>query len=194
MVWGGLFNFAMTYVFIAVTLRLVRAGVHPAAIGAVDAIAAAAGLVGAFGAPAVLGRTRIGVLTVTTGLALALVIVPMAWTTNVVAVGALLALGMLFVPANNAGISAYVASVVPDHLQGRVNSASGFVATGLSPIAPVVAGAVLASTGGVTTTLVGAALVAASVLPIVASRSTRSLGRPGSWSRDVTLAVPTSPP
>jgi MFS family permease len=182
MTWGSLFNFAMTYVFIAITLRLVRAGVHPAAIGTISTIAAAAGLAGAVVAPTVLPRVRTGVLTVTTGLALACIVAPMAWTTNVVVIGVLYAVGFFLVPANNAGISAYFVSVVPDRLQGRVNSAAGFMANCLSPLAPVVAGWGLAAFGGRGATLAGAGLVAASLVPVLASRTTRSLGRPAAWT------------
>lgn len=63
LLWGGLFNFATAYVFTAVTLRLIRAGVTPAAIGLVDTIAAVAGLAGAIAAGSIVARFRTGLLT-----------------------------------------------------------------------------------------------------------------------------------
>lgn len=183
MLWGGILNFGMTYVLISITLRLVRAGVHPAAIGAVDAIAAGAGIVGAAVASRHARRLPTGLTTMTTGLVLAAIVVPLAWTTDVVVIGALLAIGTFLLPANNAGIGAYLAFVTPDEMQGRMSSAAGFVSEGLTPLAPVVAGALLATIGGTTGTLVGAALVAGSVVPLVFEPSVRGLGRPDEWAR-----------
>jgi MFS family permease len=182
MLWGGILNLAMGYVFISITLRLVRAGVHPAAIGAIDAIAAGAGIVGAAVASRNVGRLPTGVTTMATGLVLAGVVVPMAWTTDVRVIGSLLAIGTFLLPANNAGIGAYLSFVTPDEMQGRMNSATGFVANGLTPLAPVIAGALLGSTGGTTSTLVGAALVASSIVPLVLEPSVRRLGRPAQWA------------
>jgi predicted MFS family arabinose efflux permease len=181
MIWGGIFNFAVTVVFVGVTLRLVRAGVHPAAIGAVDAIAATAGLLGAVLAPVLIPRIPTGALTIATTLVIAAVIAPMAWTQNVVLIGALLAAGMVLLPANNAGVSSYLAAVTPDGFQGRMNSAAGFLSNVASPAAPVVAGVLIGSAGGRVATLAGAVLVVLSVVPLLASRVVRSLGPPDTW-------------
>ncbi|HEU5265422.1 MAG TPA: MFS transporter [Jatrophihabitans sp.] len=182
MLWGGILNFAMGYVLISITLRLVRAGVHPAAIGAIDAIAAGAGIVGAAVASRHAQRLPTGAMAMITGLVLAAVVVPMAWTTEVPVIGGLLAIGTFLLPANNAGIGAYLSFVTPDAMQGRLNSAAGFVSSGLTPLAPVVAGALLATIGGTAGTLVGAALVACSVVPLVLEPSVRRLGRPADWA------------
>jgi MFS family permease len=182
MLWGGIINVAMGYVLISITLRLVRAGVHPAAIGAIDAIAAGAGIIGAAVASRHAQRLPTGATTMITGLVLAAVVVPMAWTTDVRAIGALLAIGTFLLPANNAGIGAYLAFITPDEMQGRLNSAAEFMSSGLTPLAPVIAGALLATLGGVAGTLVGAALVAGSVVPLVLEPSVRRLGRPTEWA------------
>ena len=181
MIWGAAFNCAVTVVFVGVTLRLVRAGVHPAAIGAVDAIAAAAGLIGAALAPALIRRVPTGALTIATTFVFAIVITPMAWTENVVIIGSLLAGGMLFLPANNAGISAYLSAATPDSMQGRMNSAAGFISNAASPLAPAVAGLLVGSLGGPVATLTGAGMVVLSTAPLLASPAVRSLGRPDSW-------------
>lgn len=129
LLWGGLFNFAMTYVFTAVTLRLIRAGVNPAAIGLVDTVAAVAGLVRAAAAGRIVAQFRTGLLTITIGLALAVIVAPMRLTTNVVLIGALFAAGV--VPANSSGICSYIATVTPLKLQARVNAAGGVLSLGL---------------------------------------------------------------
>jgi hypothetical protein len=76
-------------------------------------------------------------------------------------------------------------SVVPDKLQGRVNSAAGFIAGGLAPLGPLLAGVALAGIGGVTTLLIGAAMTAATALPLLLSRTIRQLGRPDTWAETV---------
>ena len=190
MLWGGIVNFAMGYVLILITLRLVRAGVAPAAIGAIDAIAAGAGIVGAAVASRHTLRLPTGATTMVTGLVLAAVVVPMAWTTDVRVIGALLALGTFVMPANNAGIGAYLSFVTPDELQGRLNSAAGFVSGGLTPFAPVIAGALLATLGGTAGTLVGTVLVAGSLLPLVLEPSVRRLGRPAEWAPPASEPLP----
>jgi MFS family permease len=182
MIWGGLINFAGSFAFVAVTLRLIQAGTRPAAIGLVSTAAAAAGLAGALVAPIIIRWARTGLLTISFTIVSAALIVPLAWTTNVVAVGALVAVGTFLIPANNAGISAYMVSIVPDELQGRVNSAAGFISTGLSPLGPVLAGVALALVGGVTTLLVGAAASALCAVPLLAARTVRELGRPDQWA------------
>jgi predicted MFS family arabinose efflux permease len=182
MLWGALINFAVTLVLVTVTLRLVRAGVHPAAIGLVDAIAAAAGLVGALIAGFVVQRARTGLVTLATGSVVALSVIPMAWTTNVVVIGALLATGTFLLPTNNSGISAYIAAMTPDRLQGRMNAAAGFIASGLLPAGPALAGVLVGTVGGSSATLVGAAATAVSLVPLLATKTIRGLGRPASWA------------
>jgi MFS family permease len=181
MLWAAAINFSMTFVLLTVTLRLVRAGVHPSVIGLIDAIAASAGLLGAVIAPAIIARMRTGLTTIATGLVLAVLVLPIAWTGNVVVIGALLAGGFFLMPANNSGIFAYLAAVTPDRLQGRVYSATAFVANAIEPAAPVVAGVLVGSLGGRTASIVGAVLTAASLAPLLASSAVRKLGRPDEW-------------
>ncbi|HEY2273262.1 MAG TPA: MFS transporter [Jatrophihabitantaceae bacterium] len=181
MLWAGIANFAWAYVFVTITLRLIRAGVHPAAIGLVDTIGAAAGLLGAALAPALVRRMPSGLLTIVTGLVFAVLVVPMAATTNVFVIGTLFALVTLLLPANNSGISAYLSTATPDRLQARMHSAAGFIANGLSPLAPALAGIFIGTLGGSTAVLIGAAVSAASLVPLLVTREVRTLGRPATW-------------
>lgn len=57
----------------------------------------------------------------------------------------------------------------------------------LQPIAPTVAGALVGAAGGRTATIIGAACVAGSLLPLLSSRAIRGLGRPDSWNADPEL-------
>ena len=189
MTWGAILNLAGIVVAVTVTLRLVRAGVHPATIGLVETAAATAGLIGALLSPAIIRRARTGWMTLVTGLIVAVVFGALCVSTDPVVIGALLAAGTLLLPANNAGISAYLASVVPDRMQGRLNAAGGFVAGGLQPFGPVLAGVLLGSIGATSTTLVGAALVVASLVPLVTTPALMRLGPPHTWPAQVEETV-----
>ncbi len=183
--WGAAINFSVMLVLVTVTLRLVRDGVHPSAIGLIDSVAAAAGLLGALAAPWVVRRMRTGLLTTATTVMLAVAVAPMAWTGNVVVIGGLLAVGVFLLPANNSGISAYLVTVTPNRLQGRMNSAGGFIAGGVVPLAPLLAGVLVGSAGGRVATLTGAAFVLASLAPLLASSAIRNLGRPDAWAAEL---------
>lgn len=187
LLWGGLFNFAMAYVFTAVTLRLIRAGVTPAAIGLVNTVAAVAGLLGAVAAGYIVARFRTGLLTITTGLVLVLVVAPTGLTTNVILIGALFAVGIVLIPANNSGISAYVATVTPLHLQARVNAAAGVLSLGLAPLAPPIAGALITIVGGTGSMLIGSVFLLASLTPLITNREVRGLGKPATWRKPAPL-------
>ena len=186
MTWAAAANFCFAYLAVLITLRLVRAGVSPAAIGAVDTIAAVAVLVGAIIAPAMVRRAPTGLLTVTTGLVSATTLLFTAFSTNVVVIGALWAAAAILIPANNTGISAYMTSIVPDAMQGRLFTAMGFVANGVSPLAPLLAGVLLADFGGLPATIAGCVIGVLAVAPLLINAQTRTLGRPDTWQRHTT--------
>jgi MFS family permease len=174
-------NFAVKALFLVLTLKLLQAGVSPAAIGLIEAIAAVAGILGALAAPTLIRRLPTGLLSIGTSLVIVLAIIPMAFTNNVWVIGALLALGLFGNPAGNAAISAYMAAITPDRMQGRANAALIFCATSLSPLGPLVGGALLVAWGGQQAMLAMALLAAFSVLPLVLSGETRRLPRPDRW-------------
>jgi hypothetical protein len=186
MSWAALNNLASTYLGVLITLRLVQAGVAPAAIGTVDTIAAVAGLGGAVLAPALVRRAPTGLMTVVTGLVAAVALLGTAFTTNFVIVGAWYAASSFLFPATNSGISGYSSAIVPERLQGRLFAAAGVVANGATPVAPILAGVLLAETDGFTATLVGVVVLALAVVPILLNHETRTLGRPSAWPATAT--------
>jgi predicted MFS family arabinose efflux permease len=178
--WGGLFNFATGFVFVALTLRLLRAGVHPAAIGFVQAAGAVSGLAGSLLAARLVRRLPTGVLTMTTTLLIAVITAPIAFTTNAWAVGALLSLGVFLMPSVNSGIGGYLTAITPDGMQARTFAAGGILSLAFAIAAPTVGGATLGWLGGTATLLVGALLVALTITPLV-RREVLRLGRPEHW-------------
>lgn len=176
-------NFAGQVFFLVLTLKLLQAGVHPAAIGLIDTIGAVAGITGSILAPTAIRRIPTGILSITAGLLWVITVIPMAFTNNVILIGALVAVALIANPAGNAAISSYLVATTPDRLQGRTQSALQFCATSLQPLGPVVGGLLMAAWGGQPAMLAAAALIACAVLPLLISGETRRLPTPDRWPR-----------
>lgn len=188
--WGALSNLAVNALFFVAVLRLIESGVDPLHLGLVETAAGVAGIVGAIVAPRLIDRMPTGRLTVTIAWSFLPLVVPMVlWNTPLV-VAAALSLGMLLNPAGNAGIGSYRIAVTPPALVGRVQSTSQFVSMSAMPLAPVLAGALLAGLGGGRAIAVLGACTACVALIPTLSRSVRSVPRPAEWDRHVPDAGP----
>jgi predicted MFS family arabinose efflux permease len=178
---AALCNFSVSALFFVLTLKLLRAGVQPAAIGAIDTIGASAALVGAIAAPALIRRVPTGALTICVLLLISAAIVPMAFTNDVVLIGLLLAAGLFLLPAGNAAIVSYLVAMTPDRLQGRANAALNFIAMLFTPLAPITGGLLIEAWGAKPAMLAAAGLTALSILPLLLSADTRRLPIPDRW-------------
>jgi MFS family permease len=187
-VFATIANFGANALFLVLTLKLLRAGVHPAAIGTIDTIGAVAGLAGSFLAPSLIKRVPTGIVSIGTSLLIVMACIPMAFTDNVFLIGLLLATALIGNPAGNAAVSSYLVAVTPDRLQGRVGSALGFTASAFQPLGPVVGGFLLAAFGGQTAMLVTAGIITVSMVALLASAEVRHLPTPDKW--DVSTAAP----
>ena len=163
-VWGAL------ELTIIVTAR--RQGLHPAAIGLLIAVIGALSLAGSLAAPRfhrlLSMRTTI---IVSSWLALgvgAYLLWPSAYA--LVAGTAPLA---FFIPTQNAMIIGYRVAIVPDRLQGRVNSVARSLALMALPLGPVVAGVLLGAFSARATVLVLLLWVTAIAIVTTASRTIR---------------------
>jgi MFS family permease len=179
--FAALANFAGQAFFLVLTLKLLEAGVHPAAIGLIDTIGAVAGIAGAVAAPWLVRKVPSGALAIGMGLLLVVAVVPMAFTDSVLLIGGLLAVALLGNPAGNVSVTSYLVATTPDHLQGRCQAALGFCTSALMPIGPVLGGAAMARWGGEKAMLLAAGLLAVAVLPLVLSGDTRRLSTPDRW-------------
>ncbi len=179
--YGAASNLVVNAVFFVAILRLVQQGVHPAAIGVVDALAGVGGILGALAAPYVIERLRTGRLTVLVAWSWVPLIVPLVFWSSPVLIGAMLCLGIMLNPAGNAGAQSYRVAITPAHLQGRVSSASQFLGMVTMPLAPILGGFLLEQYGaraGTVGLLVAAVLAA--LVPTL-SRAVRSVPRPRDW-------------
>jgi MFS family permease len=138
-----LVNFAFTGVIFTITLSLRQHGTSTTVIGLVQAAIAAGGLLGAVVAPRLQGRMRIGTLAISITLAGALLFGAAALLIPSPLVAAPVALALLLSPTVNAALFAVMLRSTPEEMRGRVTNTVAMVATGLSALAPLVAGLLL---------------------------------------------------
>jgi MFS family permease len=178
----------VNFLFGALELLLIvaaqRQGLSSAAIGALVAATGALSLFGSFAAPRFL--RLFGMRTILVGSAwLALGIVAYVAVPNVFVLVAGTAPFTFFNPTVNAMVIGYRVAIVPDRLQGRVNSVARSVALLALPLGPVVAGLLLASYSARTT---GAFVLAGFVIIAVFTTTNRAIRAAPSFD-EVTGAV-----
>lgn len=187
LIWAALVNLTINALFFVATLRLIRAGYPPVQIGLVETAAALAGILGALAAPSIIDRFATGTLTVAIAWSWAPVAVPLLLWNKPSVVAAALAAGMFLNPAGNAGISAYRLALTPHRLQGRVSSASRFLAMSVMPLSPILGGAMLTNLGAPIAIAGLGALTVLTVLTAVIvtlSPTIRSVPRPAIWQTE----------
>ncbi len=178
-----LLNLTINATAFATVLRLVEGGYPAWSIGLAEAAMGVSGILGALAAPWLIDRIPTGRLMVLSCWVFVPLAIPMALWVSPVVLAAVLALGIFFNPAGNAGISSYRMAVTPPGLIGRVQSAMQFAAMLTMPLAPILGGALLALLGGRDAILLLGALTGAVALLPTLARSVRSVPRPAEWDR-----------
>ncbi len=181
LLWSPCANFAINALFVAATLRLIQAGFPAWQIGLVETAAGACGILGALAAPWLTQRFATGLLTVAVAWSFVPLLLPLVFWNHPAVVAASLSIGVFLNPAGNAGIGAYKMAITPPEIVGRVQAVNQFVSWSTMPVAPVVAGVMLAALGGPATMVALAGLVALVALVPTLSRSVRSVPRPAEW-------------
>lgn len=184
LVFSALVNLTINALLFAAILRLVQAGFAPAQIGLVETASGLFGVLGAVAAPWLIDRFRTGSLTIAVAWSWVPLAVPVILWNHPLVVAAALSAGLFLNPTGNAGMGAYRMSLTPPELQGRVQSATQFVSMSIMPLAPLLAGGLLAGVGGRTAIAVLGALTAAVALIPTLSRSVRAVPRPVVWQAE----------
>jgi MFS family permease len=185
MVYSASINLLVNAIIFVAILRLIEGGVAPVQIGLVETASGLFGLLGALAAPRIIDRFRTGNLTIATAWSWVPLAVPMIFWNTPLVVAAAISVGIFLNPAGNAGIGAYRMSLTPPDLQGRVQSTIQFVAMSIMPLAPVLAGGLLAWLGGATAVAVLGALTAFVALIPTLSRSVREVPRAAVWQAEL---------
>jgi MFS family permease len=176
-------NLTVNALFFVVLLRMLDAGFQPSQIGLAETAAGIGGILGAIAAPRLIDAVPTGRLAVLIGWSLVLPVLPLIVWANPFVVGAALFAILLLNPAGNAAMGSYRMAITPDELQGRVASASQFLAMSVMPLAPLLGGLLLDRFGGPRAVIVLAAATVVAAMLITCSRSVRSIPRPAEWAR-----------
>ncbi len=148
----GAFNFTGGIDLIIIVIAQAQ-GASAATIGLLFALGGAGGLVGAMLAPRIqrrfsFGQVIIGLTWFTVGIFLLF-----AGARSLVAVAAILIVFFLVMPAYDTVQYSYRLALIPDALQGRVNSAFRLVALGIRPLGLALTGILLERIGATSTLL-----------------------------------------
>jgi predicted MFS family arabinose efflux permease len=159
--------------FLVVVVLARRHGASPGLIGVMLIFNGVGGLVGTLLAPHAIRRFPPQVGIYATLITMTLLLPVIAVVRNPIALGILY--GAMFVPYPTWGamISAYRAALVPDHLQGRVQSVATLLSLGAVPVALLAVGAALQHFGGVPTVLVLFAIMVAATVYALSSQNIR---------------------
>ena len=136
----------------------------PAVIGLIFSIGSVGGVAGAFLAPSIQRRFTFGQVIIASLWVEALLWPCLALAPNPLLLGLVVAGLSIMGPSANAVQLGYRLTLIPDHLQGRVNSAFRLLAHACEPIGAVGAGLLLEMIGGLPTVLTFSAVVVALAL------------------------------
>lgn len=183
LVWSPAANLAVNALFFTALLRLVEAGFPAWQIGLVETAIGGCGILGAIAAPWLIDRFRTGRLTVVIAWSFVPLSVPLALWNHPWAMALAASVGLFLNPAGNAGVGSYRLAVTPPELVGRMQSTMQFASMMTMPLAPALAGGLLALLDGRDAVLALTALTALVALIPTLSGSVRSVPRPAEWPR-----------
>jgi MFS family permease len=169
----GMLNFAGSGITLIVIVLAQKQGASPAMTGAIFAAAGVGGVLGALIAPTVQRRFSFGKAIIgniwLSGLALSLFSVAVSPILLIATLGLMSLIG----PSYDTVQMTYRLAIIPDALQGRVNSVFRLVAQGLSPLGLALTGILLERVGGGTTALILGSIILAVALLTTLNRHVR---------------------
>lgn len=183
LVWSPAANLAINALFFTALLRLIEAGFPAWQIGLVETAIGGCGILGALAAPWLIDRFRTGRLTVAIAWSFVPLSIPLALWNHPWAMALAASVGLFLNPAGNAGVGSYRLAITPPELVGRMQSTMQFASMLTMPLAPALAGGLLAVLDGRDAVLALTALTAVVALIPTLSRSVRSVPRPAEWPR-----------
>ena len=168
-------NFAAQGIILVLVVHLQQIGTRSGVIGLLETGVGIGGLLGAIASAPLLAKWTTGRIAVTAVWVITACFAATAFTSLPLALVVLLGGAIFFVPSLNAGIFGYQVIITPDHMQGRAQSAIGFLATSTSALAPLVGGFLLEHAGIRVSVLTMAGLLALAALAVTASRPIREI-------------------
>lgn len=169
-------NLLFQVLALALVLVVKQHGGSPLTIGLIGMASGVGGVAGALAGPRCMRRVPMSVLICGTLVAWALLVLPVAFTSAPVLLGALFA-GMSFAGALvNVVAGVHQVQVTPDALQGRVTSVFALAGSGMNSAGALAGGLLLAALGTRTTVLGVAAAMAVMAVAAVLAPAVRSGG------------------
>ncbi|CAL9327157.1 MFS transporter [Streptomyces sp. SudanB182_2057] len=158
---------------LAIVVIINENGGSPTFMGIIGFLGGVGGISGAMLGPLLIRRLHPGTVIIGVFAVWTLAMPWVAMTSQPVVLGALMSV-MLFVGALiNVVAGVYQVQVTPDELQGRVGSVASLISSGANSLGPLVAGVLLASSGGPGTVLWLSAVMAAVTVAALLSRPIR---------------------
>lgn len=149
---GGL-NFSSSATFLILIVLAKHLGANDAELGPMFSIAAVGGIVGAALGGQIQKRFTFGQVIITVGWVSAGLYSLFLFAPNFLVLGIILALTWMTSPIYNVVQFSYRIALIPERLQGRVNSTFRLLAFGFQPLGSAVAGVLLAAVGTTNTLL-----------------------------------------
>lgn len=177
-IWAALINACAAGLFILVIVLVHMRGGSPALVGAVNAIGACGGLVGAAVAARIVRALPGRLLVIVASWLMALAVAGIAMVSDAWAIGLLMALLMFVVSPLNVLFSSYEARIIPDRLIGRASSAIEFGASSIRWVGALAAGILASTIGPAAATGIFAGVLALIALSTLAARGLRVLDTP----------------
>ncbi|MGN6612829.1 MAG: MFS transporter [Angustibacter sp.] len=168
-------NFCANAIMLVLIVHLQRIGTRAPVIGLLETGIGIGGLLGALAAAPLIARMTTGRIAVLAVWVITVCFALTAVSSAPAVLVVLLAGAIFFVPAFNAGLFGYQVLVTPDEMQGRAQSAIGFLATATSPLAPIAGGLLLEGAGLRVAVLVLCLPLALAALNVTLSAAIRAI-------------------
>jgi len=149
----GSWNFAGNGLFLVIIILAKGLGASATEIGLMFSIAAAGGIVGAVLGGQIQKRFTFGQVIITVGWINVLLVPLLLVAPSFIVMGILLALQFMLSPIYNVVQFSYRLTLIPDKLQGRVNSTFRLIAFGFQPLGAALSGILIALVGPTATLL-----------------------------------------
>jgi MFS family permease len=177
-------NLAFGGLLFSLNLHLVQIHTDPFLIGLINAAAGGSMIVGAAIAGPLVKRFPGGMLAIVGVLVAVIGAAGMALSTDYAQYLVWIAVASMLIPSINSALIGYASVITPSQLQGRMNSVLALSSVAVAPIAPVAAGALLASMSVNAAMAVFAALLVIGAIVFTLNKPIRSIGRPDTWEAD----------
>jgi predicted MFS family arabinose efflux permease len=171
---AGAGNFVSNALGLIVVVLATDNGASSTTIGLIFLLCGVGGLLGAAAAAPLTRRLSPTQVRVSYHLIYALLI-PFLAVGSPLLIGVLFAVMLFGAPTLNAAFGSYQGALVPDHLQGRIESIAGLIAAGVAPLGPLLAGFLLGAVGGTETIFIFWAVSIAVVLVAGLSKALRQM-------------------